>query len=230
MSLVSGIGSCVASGISGTARAATTSGPGWPHSWRLDDPEPLLGLHLSHLEFRPYIGPGSPPLSEREEAYLAQARRWVESETGYQAIQATKPQTLAYGLNDSPAGLAAWILEKWRSWTDNKGDLNAYLSRDFLLTNVMIYWVTQTIAPSIRDYLDNRQFSVAPGPDDYVSVPTGVALFRNILVPEGEPPREWAERLYNVRRWTAMPRGGHFAPAEQPELLARDIASFFAHP
>ena len=195
----------------------------------LDNPEPLLGVHLSHLEFRPYIGPGSPPLSEREEAYLVQARRWVESETGYQAIQSTKPQTLAYGLNDSPAGLAAWILEKWRSWTDNKGDLNAYLSRDFLLTNIMIYWATQTIAPSIRDYLDNRQFSVAPGPADYVSVPTGVALFRNLLVAEGEPPREWAERLYNVRRWTAMPRGGHFAPAEQPELLARDIASFFAH-
>jgi pimeloyl-ACP methyl ester carboxylesterase len=124
--------------------------------------------------------------------------------------------------------VAAWILEKWRSWGDTHGDLDAHFSRDFLLTNLMIYWVTQTIMPSIRDYFDNRVFSVAPGPNDFVAVPTGVAVFAHRLEPEGDPPREWAERLYNVRQWTVMPRGGHFAPVEEPERLADDIASLFA--
>jgi pimeloyl-ACP methyl ester carboxylesterase len=194
----------------------------------LDDPEPLLGIHLNTLEIPPYTGPGSRPLSDAERFYLAQSERWWRSEQGYKAIQSTKPQTLGYALNDSPAGLAAWILEKWRSWGDTSGDLDAHFSRDFLLTNLMIYWVTQTITPSIRDYFDNSVFSVAPGPNDFVAVPTGVAIFAHYFEPEGNPPREWAERLYNVRRWTVMPRGGHFAPVEEPELLARDIADFFA--
>jgi pimeloyl-ACP methyl ester carboxylesterase len=140
---------------------------------------------------------------------------------------AAKPQTLGYGLNDSPAGLAAWILEKWRSWADSRGDLDGRFSREFLLTILTIYWVTQTITPSMRDYYDNRWFAVTLGPDDVVDVPTGIAVFKQ-FVDEGAPPREWAERLYDVRRWTPMPSGGHFAPAEEPERLARDIAAFFA--
>jgi pimeloyl-ACP methyl ester carboxylesterase len=194
----------------------------------LDGAERLLGIHLSNLEIPPYTGPGSRPLSDAERTYLAQSGQWWKSEQGYKAIQSTKPQTLGYGLNDSPAGVAAWVLEKWRSWGDTHGDLDAHFSRDFLLTNLMIYWVTQTITPSIRDYFDNRVFSVAPGPNDFVAVPTGVAVFAHHLEPEGDPPREWAERLYNVRQWTVMPRGGHFAPVEEPERLAHDIASLFA--
>jgi pimeloyl-ACP methyl ester carboxylesterase len=193
----------------------------------LDDPAPLIGLHLSNLDIAPYTGPGSRPLSEAERRYVAQNEAFWQVESGYKAIQSTKPQTLGYGLNDSPAGLAAWILEKWRSWADTHGDLTTRFSRDFLLTTLTIYWVTQTITSSLRDYFDNRWHGVTLGPADIVQVPTGVAVFSHHAVDEGEPPREWAERLYHVRRWTPMPRGGHFAPAEEPELLARDIATFF---
>ena len=153
---------------------------------------------------------------------------WAEG--GYMATQSTKPQTVGYALNDSPAGLAALILEKWRSWSDCGGDLESRFTRDFLLTIVTLYWVTSTITSSMRDYYDNRRWHGEPrlGPDDYARVPTAVALFPHMLIPEGEPPREWAERLYDIRRWTVMPRGGHFAPAEEPELVARDIVTFFA--
>jgi pimeloyl-ACP methyl ester carboxylesterase len=194
----------------------------------LDDPQPLLGLHLSNLDNDPYTGPEVRPLSEAERAYMAHTQRWDAVERGYSAIQSTKPQTVSYGLNDSPAGLAAWILEKWRSWTDSHGDLDTHFSRDFLLTTVTLYWVTQTIASSVRDYFDNRWFGSAIGSGDFVTVPTAVAVFANEFVSEGTPPREWAERLYNICRWTLMPSGGHFAPTEEPERLAHDIARFFA--
>jgi pimeloyl-ACP methyl ester carboxylesterase len=194
----------------------------------LDDPAPVIGLHVSNLEIPPYIGSGSRPLSEAERAYRAQSEAFWQVEGGYKAIQSTKPQTLGYGLNDSPVGLAAWVLEKWRSWADSHGDLTTRFSRDFLLTTLTIYWATQTIAPSMRDYVDNRWFGDTLGPADVVQVPTAIAVFAHQCADEGEPPREWAERLYNVRQWTPMPRGGHFAPAEEPELLARDIATFFA--
>lgn len=194
----------------------------------LDEPERMLGLHLNNLEIAPFTGPGSRSLSEAERAYLEQSERWWEAEGGYKAIQSTKPQTLGYGLNDSPAGLAAWILEKWRAWSDSRGDLERRFSRELLLTTVTIYWVTQTITPSIRDYFDNRWFGETLRREDIVDVPTGIAVFANQFVDDGTPPREWAERLYDVRRWTPMPTGGHFAAAEEPERLARDIAAFFA--
>lgn len=196
----------------------------------LDDPGPLIGLHLTNLELTPYTGPGSRPLSAAEQHFLDQARRWDQTERGYTAIQSTKPQTLGYALNDSPAGLAAWILEKWRSWSDCGGDLESRFARDFLLTIVTLYWVTGTITSSIRDYYDNRRWHGEPrlGPGNTVRVPTAVAVFPHMLIPEGEQPSQWAERLYDIRRWTVMPRGGHFAAAEEPELLARDIAAFFA--
>jgi pimeloyl-ACP methyl ester carboxylesterase len=196
----------------------------------LKNREPMIGVHLSNLEITPYTGPGARPLSAAEKNYLERNEIFWQSEGGYKAIQSTKPQTLAYGLNDSPAGLAAWILEKWRSWGDSRGNVDERFSRDFLLTTVTIYWVTQTIASSMRDYFDNdnKRFRVTMGPDDFVNVPTGIAVFANNFVDEGRPPLEWAERLYDVRRWTPMPSGGHFAAIEEPELLARDIAAFFA--
>lgn len=193
----------------------------------LDDRSPLIGLHLTNLDLSPYTGEGSRPLSEAERIYLTHRNQWDAVERGYSAIQSTKPQTLGYALNDSPAGLAAWILEKWRTWADSGGDLDGRFSRDFLLTVVTLYWVTQTIPTSIRDYFDERWQGAAIGPEDFVHVPTAIANFVSNFVFEGDPPREWAERLYNVRRWTAMPRGGHFAPAEEPERVARDIATFF---
>jgi pimeloyl-ACP methyl ester carboxylesterase len=192
----------------------------------LDDPDAIIGLHLSNLELSPYLGPGSPPLSGAESSYLEASDEWWLTEGGYKAIQSTRPQTLGYGLNDSPAGLAGWITEKWRSWSDGGGNLDPY--RDFLLELLTIYWATQTITPSMRDYHDNR--GIALGPADRVTVPTAVAGFVHQFAPEGDPPREWAERLYPISRWTPMPRGGHFAPTEQPELLARDIAAFFGRP
>jgi pimeloyl-ACP methyl ester carboxylesterase len=194
----------------------------------LDDPGTMLGIHLSTAEIPPYTGPGSRPLSADESRYVEQNDRWVAAERGYSAIQSTKPQTLGYGLNDSPAGLAAWILEKWRSWTDSNGDPATHLSRDFLLTTITLYWATRTITSSVRDYYDNRWFGVPIGPDDHIEVPTAVAVFANHFVDEGDPPREWFERLYNVRQWTPMPSGGHFAAIEEPGLLARDISTFFA--
>ena len=196
----------------------------------LNNPEPMIGVHLSNLEITPYTGPGARPLSAAERTYLDRNEAFWQAEYGYKAIQSTKPQTLGYALNDSPAGLAAWILEKWRSWADSRGNLDECVSRDFLLTTLTLYWVTQTITSSMRDYFDNdnRRFRITLGPQEFVDVPTGIAVFANNFVDEGTPPREWAERLYNVRRWTPMPRGGHFASAEEPELLARDIAAFFA--
>ena len=186
-----------------------------------DIAKPVIGIHLTNFEIPPTV---SGPLSDAESAYLATNEAWAAVERGYSTIQSTKPQTVGIGLNDSPAGLAAWILEKWRSWTDSGGDLDARFGRDFLLTMLTIYWATQTITHSLRDYYDNRWHAVSPG---YVEVPTAFAVFGHQFVPEGEPPREWMERLYNVWRWTVMPRGGHFAPAEEPLLVAQDIAEFF---
>jgi pimeloyl-ACP methyl ester carboxylesterase len=194
----------------------------------LDQPEAVTGIHLSTLELTPQIDGGSPPLSGDESNYLAARDAWDQAERGYSAIQSTKPQTLAYALNDSPAGLAAWIVEKWRSWSDSDGDVERTFSRDALLTALTIYWVTGSITTSMRDYYDNRWDGVGLGPDAFVSVPTGIANFAHQFVFEGRPPRAWAERIYNVRRWTDMPRGGHFAPIEEPRLLAADIAAFFA--
>jgi pimeloyl-ACP methyl ester carboxylesterase len=194
-----------------------------------EDAAPLLGIHLTNLELSPYAGRGSHPLSDAERTYLSQAERWDMTERGYTAIQSTKPQTVAYALNDSPAGLAAWIVEKWRAWSDSGGDLESRFSRDFLLTIVALFWFTQTMPTSIRDYFDNSRWQGQPrlGPGERVRVPTAVAVFPHMFVTEGEPPREWAERLYEVARWTPMPRGGHFAAAEEPELVARDIVAFF---
>jgi pimeloyl-ACP methyl ester carboxylesterase len=195
----------------------------------LDQSEPLLGIHLSSLENTPFTGPGSPSLTDAERAYVAASQRWTEEHGGYKAIQSTRPQSLAYGLQDSPAGLAAWIVDKWWAWSDSGGDLDATLSRDVLLTHLTIYWATGTIDTSLRDYRDNRGATYTLGPDDFVDVPTAFAVFSDHHIDEPVPPRAWVDRLYRVQRWTPMPRGGHFPAQEAPELLARDIAAFFAH-
>jgi pimeloyl-ACP methyl ester carboxylesterase len=196
----------------------------------IENRTPMIGIHLTTMEadLWPPTGAGTRSLTEAEHAYVAHLRQWDEVERGYSAIQSTRPQTLGYALNDSPAGLAAWILDKWRSWSDSDGDLEVRFSREFLLTMLTLYWVTETITPSMRDYFDNRWHPADIQPGARVQVPLGFANFDNNFVSEGTLPREWVERLYDVRRWTSMPSGGHFAAAEEPERHARDIAAYFA--
>ena len=189
----------------------------------LDDPTPLIGLHLNTPEIAPYTGAGSRPLSPAERGYRERNAAWTATEHAYAEIQSTKPQTLGYGLNDSPAGLAAWILEKWRTWSDDFESID----RDLLMTTLTLFWVTGTITSSMRDYFDNRWFSASRTRDDFVNVPTGFAKFNHHVADEGDVPREWLERLYNIQRYTPMPRGGHFAAAEVPRALAAEIAGFF---
>jgi len=140
----------------------------------------------------------------------------------YALIQSTKPQSLAPGLNDSPAGLAAWIVEKFRAWSDCDGNVESRFTRDELITNVMIYWVTQSIGTSFQSYFDHANASANNLLKS--SVPAAFSLFPADI---GHPPREWAERFFNVKRWTEMPRGGHFAAMEEPELLAADLREWF---
>ncbi len=159
-----------------------------------------------------------------EDEFLSRVGRWAEESGAYAHVQRTRPQTAAYGLNDSPAGLAAWILEKFREWSDCDGDIYRVFERDELLTNVTLYWMTETIHSSFRMYFENRKAPLRFERGDFVRTPCGIAHFpKEILF----PPREWVERGYNVQHWTEMPRGGHFAAMEQTELLAEDIRTFF---
>ena len=203
----------------GDIGAGVTSRLGYSH------PESMVGIHLTSITRpTPYLGQGSRELTEAEQALIDQRERWQQDEGGYTHIQGTKPQTLSYGLNDSPAGLAAWIVEKYRTWSDCGGNVEARFTKDELLTIVTIYWVTQTISSSTRMYYENQRKLWVMGRDELVRVPSGMALFPQEI---SRPPREWAERSYNVCRWTEMPRGGHFAALEEPELLAEDIRAFF---
>ena len=190
-----------------------------------DFPQSVAGVHVNLVTGVPnFRGEPDPPLTEAEHEFLRQARRWFEDEGGYFHIQRTKPQTLGFGLNDSPVGLAAWIIEKFRTWSDCNGNPENSYTRDELLTNIMIYWVTQSGPSSVRHYYENRVDNWRLEPGERVEVPCGVAIFP---VEINRPPREWAERTHNVQRWTEMPRGGHFAAMEQPELLAEDVRAFF---
>ncbi len=196
-------------------------------SWlALDYPERVIGFHTMMPTFPPpSFDENEPPMSEAEKAFAATVKAWDQEEGGYDAIQRTRPQTLAYGLNDSPAGLMAWIVEKWRAWTDPDGDIEQYFSRDELLTNVMIYWVTETANSSMRSYFERAHDARRLDPNDRISVPTGVALTTESVE---RAPREWAQRRYtDLRRWTEFPGGGHFLAAEKPELLAAEIREFF---
>ncbi len=190
-------------------------------SLALAHPDLLVGIHLTDAGYSSKADQSD--LSEAEKQYLSALQQWFMREGAYAMIQATKPQTLAYGLNDSPVGLASWIVEKFRAWSDCDGDVERRFSKDELLTNIMIYWVTETIGSSARTYFENMPPSPMK-PGQHIEVPAGVALFPKDI---SLPPREWAERSFRVQRWTEMPRGGHFAAMEEPELLAEDIRAFF---
>jgi epoxide hydrolase len=148
-------------------------------------------------------------------------RRFQTTGTGYQAIQSTKPQSLAYGLNDSPVGLAAWIIEKFQSWSDD--DITSAYTADRLLENLSIYWFTGTINSSMRLYHEAMSGGGSPFPDRTVVTPTGHAVFPGEIYP---CPRVWAERQFRIVRWVVMPRGGHFAAMEVPELYVPDVLAF----
>lgn len=193
--------------------AAVTTGLAVQH------PERMIGVHLNML---------APPIDEatltpEQRTWWEEVKAYRAKEWGYVQLQATKPQTLSFGLNDSPAGLAAWIVEKWRRWSDCGGDVESVYTKDELLTNISIYWVTDTIGSSVRLYYES--FGTAPVPPVYprVEVPTGVAAFNEV----NRPPRELCEPYYDIRRFTVMDRGGHFPAMENPEGLVDEVRAFF---
>ena len=184
----------------------------------------LTGIHLNLLAVRRDPKMVANPNAE-EKAFLADLGHWLKEETGYQAIQGTKPQTLAFGLTDSPAGLAAWIVEKFRTWSDCDGVPENAVSRDEMLANLSLYWFTGAIGSSFWPY-HARLHGPWPIPEgETVDVPTGYAAFPKEIV---RPPRSLAEKTYtDIRRWTVLDKGGHFAALEQPEVLAHEIREFF---
>jgi pimeloyl-ACP methyl ester carboxylesterase len=188
-------------------------------------PAQVIGLHSNFMTGGPPAGVADPNegVPEAELALRAERAQAFAEGSAYQEIQGTKPQTLGYGLNDSPAGLAAWIVEKFHGWTDNDGNPESAIARDRILTNVTLYWVTESITSSTRIYYESRH-TPASRPVRYVEVPTGIAVFPKEIY---FVPRRWAEARYNVVRWTMMPRGGHFAALEEPELLLEDVRAFF---
>jgi pimeloyl-ACP methyl ester carboxylesterase len=179
-------------------------------------PGEVAGLHLSGLPPRGDDPPANPSPAVRE--YLRNVERWQAGEAGYSEQQSTKPQTLAYPLNDSPAGLAGWIVEKFRAWSDCGGDLESRFTPDELLTNISIYWFTGTIGSSMRMYYESAH-AEAPRWD----VPTAYLMSTRDTVPA---PREWVERISRVDRWTEVHRGGHFLEWEEPQLVADDLRAF----
>jgi pimeloyl-ACP methyl ester carboxylesterase len=191
----------------------------------LRHPDRIIALHLNFIpgSYRPFLEPDA-KLTSAEEEFLRVRGRWADEAGAYAHVQRTRPQTAAYGLNDSPAGLAAWILEKFREWSDCDGDVYRRFTPDELLANVTLYWMTQTIHSSFRMYFEGGKAPLQFEKGEFIHVPTAIAHFPKELP---FPPRVWIESGYNLQHWTEMPRGGHFAAAEEPELLAEDLRAFF---
>jgi pimeloyl-ACP methyl ester carboxylesterase len=190
----------------------------------------VVGIHLTDVPFWHAFQPPSDP-SPAEASFLADNREFPMREGAYAMIQGTRPQTLADSLNDSPVGLAAWLVEKFQRWSDCDGDVESRFTKDELLTNVTLYWATETIGSSFLPYYDFTHAGagrwILEKAKEWVgssNVPAGFALFPKDL---SHPPEAWARRFYNVQRWKAMPRGGHFAAMEEPQLLAEEIREFF---
>ncbi len=190
----------------------------------------VVGIHLTDVPFWHQFQKPSDP-SAAEQAYFADTEAWIKDDGAYALIQGTRPSSLAPALNDSPAGLAAWIVEKFQRWSDCGGDVERRFSKDLLLTNVMTYWVGGSIGSAFLPYYDFTSAGVlrwiAEAVKQWVGssdVPAAFAMFPKDI---SHPPRAWAERFFNVQRWTEMPRGGHFAALEEPDLLAADLRTFF---
>ena len=186
------------------------------------DPEHCAAIHLNMPVGTRPAEPG--PLTDEEQADLADMAQFTRQEAAYANEQGTKPQTLGVGLNDSPAGLLAWIVEKFRAWSDCDGHPENCFSRDQLLTNVMLYWMTQTATSSAQLYWETNRSGVLTERLPFIEVPTGVGRYPKEVL---RWPRSWVEQQYNVTHWATMERGGHFAAMEQPELFADDLQTFF---
>jgi pimeloyl-ACP methyl ester carboxylesterase len=184
----------------------------------LQSPDRLIGLHLSGTN--PYIGQVPEDLSSEETSFVERAQAWMQSEMAYAMLHFSKPDTVAVALNDSPAGLAAWILEKFHAWT-KADDFVAHYGRDRLLANLTLYWTTGTIGSSMRLYYETVR---DPGLWGRVEVPTAMLMTPHDMFPT---PRAWAERSYNIQRWTEIDRGGHFLEWEEPAIVADDIFEWF---
>ena len=186
-------------------------------------PESVCGIHVNLL-FIPRDRPAGEATAE-ERRYGDDLALWLKEETGYQQIQGTKPQTLAFALTDSPAGLAAWIAEKFRTWSDCDGVPENAIARDRMLANISLYWFTGAIGSSFWPYYARLHAAWPIHPGAPIGVPTGYAAFPKEIV---RPPRALAAKTYtNIQRWTEMAKGGHFAAMEQPAALAGDIQAFF---
>jgi pimeloyl-ACP methyl ester carboxylesterase len=187
----------------------------------MQQPDAVVGLHMSGSN--PSADYSNPPddLSDAERQMVTDARAFIDNEFAYAKLHMTKPQTPAFGLNDSPAGLAAWLVEKFRAWSDNDGNVEQSFSKDELLTHLTVYWATETIGSSMRMYYENLHAPMAWG---QVKAPTAMAMLPADMF---RTPREWVERYGAVDRWTELPRGGHFGEQEVPELMAADLREFF---
>lgn len=185
----------------------------------------VSGIHLTDIPYTHIFTVKAKDLSDEEKKYIEAGQKWQTTEGGYAILQATKPQTLAYALNDSPAGLAAWIVEKFNTWSDNGGDIGNSFSKDELLTNISIYWFTQTAGSSMRIYYENMHKPANP-PANKVTVPTSVSIFPKDLIPT---PENYGRRFFNIQNWHIMDKGGHFAALEVPELLAKEIWSSLSY-
>ena len=178
-------------------------------------PERVRALHLTDIPYTHLFTVNSDQLSPEEQDYLAAGQQWQFSEGAYALEQSTKPHTLAVGLGDSPAGLAAWIVEKLRSWSDSAGDIEAVFPREQLLAWITLYWVTGSVGTSFIPYVEDE----APV-QNTIDIPTVVSIFPHDLVPA---PRQFGERFFDIRAWHEHPDGGHFAAWERPEVFARDL-------
>jgi pimeloyl-ACP methyl ester carboxylesterase len=187
-------------------------------------PESIAGLHLNFCNEAPEPAAGA-AVSDEERAYRTHLAFWAANERAYFEQQASRPQTLAYGLADSPAGALAWTVEKFWVWSDHGDDLWKTFTRDRVLTNVTLYWLTNCMLSAGRIYYEQRQRSAATLARGRVTVPTGFAHFPAEFY---APPREVLERVFNLVHYTKQPKGGHFAALEQPELWAADVAKFFS--
>jgi pimeloyl-ACP methyl ester carboxylesterase len=195
-------------------------------SWlALDHPQGLAAIHLNMTGLRPWTGAGTSLVTDEEKAWIARVQKHLSRETAYQQIQGTKPQTLAYALTDSPAGLAAWIVEKFHGWTIGGEDRDPPFDKDWLLANVMLYWLNGINAANwlYVSIAEGKASALKAG--ERVGVPTGLSLFpRDLLLP---PPRSWVERAYDVRYYRVFEQGGHFPAVEQGPLLVEEIRRFF---
>jgi pimeloyl-ACP methyl ester carboxylesterase len=192
-------------------------------SMAMQFPGSVIAVHLTDIGW--HAAADDKALSDIERKYVEAVKRRFMEDGAYAAVQASQPRALAAALNDSPAGLASWIVDRFHSWADSPRHLEASFSKDEMLTNITLYWVTQTIQSSIYGYLaETRQPSLKPG--DFVERPVGLAFFPRDAA--GLPPRRLAERTLNVVHWTEMPAGGHFGAWERPQDFAADLRNFHA--